>query len=152
MILKEDGNDVFFSLLEVKLPAFVETETSTGASAEVLTSRSLFLNDTPRALSGTDGTCFFTGLTLECSPCLAFFAFAFGLEDMRKDPRLGLGARRSCWVDTTNAVSKLLEKPCDDVYNKEGRLAIVIISHLASLSLLRHGLHGVTLSNKRMLA
>jgi hypothetical protein len=71
------------------------------------------------------------------------------LEDMRKDPRLGLGARRSTQQRQS---SKLLEKPCDDVYIKEGRLAIVIISPLASLSPLRHRPHGVTLSNKRMLA
>ena len=112
MILKEDGNEVFFSLLEVGPPAFVETETETGASAEVLTSRSPFLNDTPRALSGTDGTCFFTGLTLVCSPpcpCLAFFA-DFGLEeDMREDPRLGLGARRST-VDATKRVKRAARK------------------------------------------
>jgi hypothetical protein len=99
MILKENGNDDFFSLVEVvRPPAFVETSTR---ATEVLTSRLPILNDTPRALSYTDRTCFFTGLTLECSPCPCFAFFAdFGLEDMRKDPRLGLGARRSAVKET----------------------------------------------------
>jgi hypothetical protein len=64
-----------------------------------MTSRSPILNDTPRALSGTDKTYFFHWLNVRVlsmpnCPCFAFFA-DFGLEDMRKDPRLGLGARRS---------------------------------------------------------
>ena len=115
---------------------------------EVPTSRTPLLNDTLRGLSGTGWTCFYTG-SIKCSPRLAFFAsrpavFAdLGLEDDRKDPKLGLGPdRRTNPANQAEPFKKLCHATmCDDVYNKEERLAIVI-SPLASLSPLRHRLHG----------
>ena len=75
MILKEEGNEVFFSLshLEVRPPDFVETETETETrtSAEVLTSQFAMLERyAPGWLYPAQvGSVF----SLACFPCLAFF-------------------------------------------------------------------------------